>query len=90
MFRVTEQCASGRLVLKLEGRCSFEVVGELDAGWRAARAKAGAAPIRVDLSDVWLVDAAGQEQLVRMQRAGVEFVARGCVMRELIREISGR
>ena len=89
MFRVTEQCAAGRLVLKLEGRCSSDVVGELEAGWRAAMQKAGSAPIWVDLSDVWIVDDAGQEQLARMHRAGAQFVTRGCVMRELIREICG-
>jgi anti-anti-sigma regulatory factor len=89
MFRVTEQRASGRFVLKLEGRCSSDVVGELDAGWRAATQKAGNEPIWVDLSDVWIVDGAGQEQLARMHRAGVRFVTRGCVMRELIREICG-
>ncbi len=89
MFRVTEQCAAGRLVLKLEGRFSSAVVGELEAGWQAAAAKAGNAPIWVDLSDVWIVDHAGQEQLARMHRAGVQFVTRGCVMRELIREICG-
>jgi hypothetical protein len=42
----------------------------------------------VDLSDVYLVDVAGQEQLTRMHRAGVRFMTRGCVMRELVREIS--
>ena len=89
MFRVTEQCASGRLVLKLEGRFSSDVVSELEAGWRAATQKAGNVPIWVDLSDVWTVDDAGQEQLTRMHRAGVRFVTRGCVMRELIREICG-
>jgi hypothetical protein len=88
MFRVTEQCVSGRMVLKLEGRCSSEVVGELDAGWRAAADKVGGRPIWVDLSDVSLVDIAAQEQLTRMHRAGVHFMTRGCFMRELIREIS--
>jgi anti-anti-sigma regulatory factor len=88
MFRLTEQCASGRLVLKLEGRCSSDVVSELDAGWRAAMQKVGDAPIWVDLSDVWLVDEAGQAQLARMHRAGVHFLTQGCLMRELVREIS--
>ena len=88
MFRLTEHCASGRLVLKLEGRCSSDVVGELDAGWRAARQKVDDGSIWVDLSDVSLVDKAGQAQLARMHRAGVRFVAQGCVMREVVREIA--
>ena len=88
MFRLTEQCASGRLVLKLEGRCSSDVVGELDASWRAAVQKVGDRPIWIDLRDVWLVDDAGRAQLVRMYRAGALFVTQGCLMGELVREIS--
>jgi anti-anti-sigma regulatory factor len=88
MFRLTEQCGHGGLVLKLEGRCSSEVIGELDTCWRAARRKVGSAPIWVDLSEVSRIDASAQEQLTRMYHAGVRFVARGCLMREVIREIS--
>ena len=90
MFRLTEHCTSGRLVLKLEGRCSLDVLGELDASWQAAQHKAGAHRVWIDLSDVWLVDDAAREQLVRMHQAGARFVSRGCLMRELVREITRR
>ena len=90
MFRLTEHCTSGRLVLKLEGRCSLDVVGELDASWQAALHKAGAERVWIDLSDVWLVDDAAREQLARMHRAGAHFVSSGCLMRELVREIKRR
>jgi anti-anti-sigma regulatory factor len=88
MFRLTEQCASGRLVLKLEGRCSVDVVSELDAGWQSATHKAGEHGICIDLSDVLVVDDAAREQLVRMHGAGARFASRGCLMRELIRQIT--
>ena len=88
MFRLTESCTSGRLVLKLEGRCSADVVGEVEASWQAATRKVGAHGISVDLSDALLVDDAAREQLARMHRAGVQFVSRGCLMRELVREIT--
>lgn len=88
MFRITEQHSYGRLVLKLEGRFSAAWVGELDTSWRAAAARRPAEPIWVDLTDVDLVDIAGQEQLTRMHRAGVRFLTRGLVMGELVREIS--
>jgi anti-anti-sigma regulatory factor len=88
MFRLTEQCASGRTVLKLEGRCSVDVVGELEAGWQSATLKAGEHGICVDLSDVLMVDDAARRQLARMHRDGARFVSRGCLMRELIREIT--
>lgn len=87
MFRITEQRASGRLVLKLEGRFSAAWVNELDGCWREARQNADGYPIWVDLTDVDLVDIAGQEQLTRMHRGGVRFLTRGALMRELVREI---
>ncbi len=88
MIRLTEQCTSGRLVLKLEGRCSLDVVGELEAGWQSATHRAGEHGICIDLSDVLVVDDAAREQLARMHRAGARFVTRGCLMRELVREIT--
>ena len=88
MFRITEKRSPGCLVLKLEGRFSRAWVGELDACWRAAPEMRNGGSIWVDLSDVCLVDDAGQEQLTRMHRAGVRFMARNCLMRELAREIA--
>jgi anti-anti-sigma regulatory factor len=87
MFRITEQNASGRLVLKLEGRFSAACVHDLDGCWRNAVEKSDGASIWVDLTDVDVVDIAGQEQLTRMHRGGVRFLTRGPLMRELVREI---
>jgi anti-anti-sigma regulatory factor len=88
MLRITEYRTSGGLVLKLEGRFCGCVVPELAACWQAARAGGGEHVIWVDLSDVLLVDAAGEALLGEMHRAGVRFVTRGCAMRELVREIA--
>jgi len=87
MLRITELHLNGRLVLKLEGRFSAAWVQELDDCWRAAVAHSGSESVWVDLSDVSLVDLAGQAQLTRMHRAGARFLTRGCVMPELVREI---
>ena len=89
MFRVSERGGAGGIVLKLEGRCSAETVEALDSSWRAALRKQGGAPVLVDLSDVSRIDVAAQEQLARMHRGGARFVVRGCLMRELLREICG-
>lgn len=88
MFRITEHRGCDRTVLKLEGRLSAACVSALDTSWRDAMQSGNAESIWVDLTDVLLVDIAGQEQLIRMHRAGVRFLTRGCVMRELVREIS--
>ena len=88
MFRLTEHADSDRLVLRLEGRCSADVVDELVASWVAARLKAAGRPIWIDLTDVLGVDRPARDQLARMHLAGACFVARGCLMRELVRQIT--
>jgi len=87
MFRITEERSFDRLVLKLEGRFSAEGIAELDTCWHAAMETWDPESIWVDLSDVHLTDAAGQEQLTRMHRAGVRFLTRGVFMPEVVREI---
>lgn len=87
MLRVTTQHTPGRVVLKLEGRVWRDVVAEVDASWRAA-ARTADVDIWVDLTDVSVVDGHGQALLARMHRAGVRFLTRGCVMPELVREIT--
>jgi hypothetical protein len=88
MLRITEHREPDRVVLKLEGRLSGAWVAELESSWRAAARAADRSGLWLDLTDVWLADPAGQSLLERMHREGVRFVARGCVMRELVREIS--
>ncbi len=88
MFRLTEQATADRLVLKLEGRCSSDVVDELVASWVTARLEAAGRPIWIDLSDVLQVDQPALAQLARMHLAGACFVSRGCLMRELVRQIT--
>jgi hypothetical protein len=88
VFRLTEHSSRDRLVLKLEGRCSSEVVDALQASWVTARLQAEGRPIWVDLTDVLLVDAVARTQLARMHLAGAKFISCGCLMRELVREIT--
>jgi hypothetical protein len=90
MFRITTQTADDELVMKLEGNLAGPWVGELDACWRAAVPARDARHVRVDLTALCQVDAAGRELMTVMHRAGAQFVARGCVMPEVVREISQR
>jgi ABC-type transporter Mla MlaB component len=88
MFRVTAMSTSDGLVLKLEGWLSGAVVHELESCWRRSMSVHDGLRMSVDLSDVHFVDSAGRQLLTDMYRAGVTFVARGCEMPELVREIS--
>jgi anti-anti-sigma regulatory factor len=88
MFRITEHRGVDRVVLKLEGRLSAPWVKELDTCWREATKALDGRPMWVDLNDVCFVDDAGRQLLALMYRAHVRFVARGCLMPEVVREIS--
>ena len=88
MFRITTQTAGGELVLKLEGYLAGPWVHELDTCWRDAVTAMAGRPVRIDLTALWRVDAAGRELMAEMHRAGAQFVATGCVMPEVVREIS--
>jgi ABC-type transporter Mla MlaB component len=65
--------------LKLEGSLDGEWLPELRRAWRRAREAAAGGLIRVHLSDVRFVDAAGKALLTDMYRAGVDLVARDIV-----------
>jgi anti-anti-sigma regulatory factor len=88
MFRIGAHDSPDGLVLKFEGRLAGAWVVEAEACWRDARATHNGRSVVVDLSGVSTVDDAGRELMFHMHSAGARFVVRGCVMRELVREIS--
>ena len=88
MFRITTHGVDGELVLTLEGYLTGDWVRELAICWDQIVSTAPAALIKVDLTGVWRVDAAGREMLEALHRAGARLVAKGCVMPVLIREIA--
>jgi len=87
MLKVTTDVGADRIVLKVEGKLSHAWVREADASWRMVLASANGRAIAVDLRDVYAIDDAGRELLTRMHQAGAQLMARGCVMRETVREI---
>ncbi len=88
MFRITTSTEGNEVSMKLEGCLYGAWVGELEACWRGAVASLHGRVLRVDLTDVCHVDRAGRELMTAMLRSGARFLARGCVMPELIKEIS--
>ena len=88
MFRITTHGVDGELVLTLEGYLTGDWVQELAICWDQVVSTAPGALIKVDLTGLWRVDAAGREMLEALHRAGAHLVAKGCVMPVLIREIA--
>jgi hypothetical protein len=88
MLRITMKKMDGELVIKLEGCLAGAWVDELDALWRE-EARAPYSPrIRVDIRDVCHVDGPGRALMTRMYLAGTQYETAGCVMPEVVREIS--
>ena len=88
MFRITTQTDDDELVMKLEGCLAGPWVRELDTCWRDVMTGIDGRRVRIDLTALCHVDAAGRELMAVMHRAGAQFVTRGCVMPEVVREIS--
>jgi hypothetical protein len=88
MFRITTQTADDELVMKLEGSLAGPWVRELDTCWRDVITAIDGRRVRIDLTALCHVDAAGRDFMAVMHRAGAQFVTKGCVMPEVVREIS--
>ncbi len=88
MLRITTQRGDDELLLKLEGCLAGPWVRELERLWRASAQALPDRHMGVDLKDVCHVDDAGRELIAVMFRAGVRFMAAGCDLPELLREIA--
>jgi hypothetical protein len=88
MLRISTYDTDREFVMKLEGALAGAWVGELDAFWREAAWALRGRQLRVDVRDVSHVDAAGRALMTTMYLEGVRFITAGCVMPEVVREIS--
>jgi hypothetical protein len=87
MLRITAHDEPRVLSLRLEGRLEGPWVGELEKCWRGMVASALTPALRVDLTGVTFVDAAGKAQLTAMHRQGAEFIADDCLTKAIVSEI---
>ena len=88
MIRITLHQAASELVLKVEGALAGDSVAELEACWIDARQRTRVRRLKVDLRDVSGVDDRGRALMRRMFVDGARFVASGCEMPEVVREIA--
>ena len=88
MLRITIHDAPPTLTFWLEGRLAGPWVGQLEECWRGALASRREPILRVDLTEVTSVDAAGQACLAALHRQGAEFIAADCLMKAVVAEIT--
>ena len=84
MLRITVHETPKQIRLKLEGRLTGSWVMELEDCWRAASANPAGRVLALDLTEVDSVDSAGTYLLALLHNRGVQLVASGLVMTELV------
>jgi ABC-type transporter Mla MlaB component len=88
MLRITVHDKSGALTFQLEGRLAGPWVRVLHECWQSALARRRQPTLRVDLTGVTSIDAAGRACLAALHRQGAEFVAADCLTRAVVSEIT--
>jgi anti-anti-sigma regulatory factor len=88
MLRITVHDKSGALTFQLEGRLAGPWVRALQECWQSALARQRQPILRVDLTEVTFIDAAGRACLAALHRRGAEFIAADCLTKAVVDEIT--
>jgi anti-anti-sigma regulatory factor len=88
MLRITAHDTPRVVTLRLEGRLEGAWAEELEKCWKNTLASLSKPKLRVDLTSVTSIDAAGRARLAAMHRKGAEFIASDCLMKAVVEEIT--
>src|SRR5262245_58666283 len=88
MLRITVHDSPRALTFQLEGRLAGPGLRELEGCWQGALARRRKPILRVDLTGVTFIDAAGKACLAALHRQGAEFVAADCLTKAVVDEIT--
>jgi len=89
MLRITVHDTPGALTFQLEGRLAGPWVRVLQECWQSELARQREPSLRVDLTEVTSIDAAGKACLAALHRQGAEFIAADCLTKAIVAEIIG-
>jgi anti-anti-sigma regulatory factor len=90
MLRIAVDDNPGSVTFHLEGKLAGPWVPELDECWQGTLARQRKPVLRVDLTGVTIIDAAGKACLTAMCRQGAEFIAADCMTKAIVAEIKQR
>ena len=88
MLRITVHDKPGALTFQLEGRLAGPWVRVLQECCQSALARQHHPILRVDLTEVTSIDAAGRACLAALHHRGAEFIAADCLTRAVVGEIT--
>jgi ABC-type transporter Mla MlaB component len=88
MLKITTRCDGESKTFMLEGKLAEPWAQELEHCWRAALVSQQAHLVRVDLTGVTFIDAAGKALLTLMARHGAELVAVECMTKAIVEDIT--
>jgi hypothetical protein len=88
MLRISIHDNPCGLTFQLEGRLAGAGLRVLEECWQSALARQRSAILRVDLTGVTFIDAAGKECLAAMHRQGADFIAADCLTKAIVAEIT--
>lgn len=87
MLRITVHDSPQSSTFKLEGSLAGPCLRELVKCWKTTFTNGRQPIVRVDLSGVTFVDAAGKACLSAMRRRGAELIANDCLTKAIVAEI---
>jgi ABC-type transporter Mla MlaB component len=88
MLRITANDDPRVLTFRLEGRLEGPWVAELAQCWRSLLDGENRPTIRVDLTGVTYIDAAGKVGLAEMHEQGAEFIAADALTKAIVAELT--
>jgi anti-anti-sigma regulatory factor len=88
MLRITVHDRPQALTFQLEGSLAGPWLPVLEECWQSTLARQRRPVLRVDLTDVTFIDAAGQACLAALHDQGAEFVAADCLTKAIVAEIT--
>jgi hypothetical protein len=90
MLRITIHDSARALTFQLEGRLAGPWLRVLEECWQSTLARQRKPILRVDLTGVTFIDAAGEACLAAMHQQGAEFIAPDCLTKDIVAEITHR
>jgi len=88
MMRITRQQDGETMTLKIEGCLAGEWVNEMKRCWDEVKTGARRRVIRIDLTDVTFIDAAGRELLAQMFASGAIAGAANVMTKAVVEQLT--